>query len=128
MARISLCQAGVFTVVAAAFAALAVSLYGYLAPLTGINGSLGALLVCISSVGLMIGGVLLSASKNRIARFLWFLLGLIAAVGTFLAAYFLHLPALMGLMVVVAIGLALIQTSAHRHIGRKDITDVRSRL
>jgi hypothetical protein len=101
MPAISPRQAGLFTVFAATFAALAVSLYGYLAPLTGINGSLGALLVCISSVGLMIDGILLSASKSRRARFLWLLLGLIATVGTFLAAYFLHLPALMGLMVVV---------------------------
>jgi hypothetical protein len=126
MPRISLRQAGVFTIAAATFAALAVSLYGYLAPLTGINGSLGALLVCISSVGLMIDGILLSASKSRRARFLWLLLGLIATVGTFLAAYFLHLPALMGLMVVATIGLTLIQASAHRHIGRKGVSNARS--
>jgi hypothetical protein len=107
MSAMSTKEMGICLILAAGVGAFALSLYEYLTPLTGINGSFGALLVCAASLALVVDGICLGVSKGRRARLLWLVLGLLGIIGTFVAGYFLHLPVLMGLMVAVMIGVAL---------------------
>jgi hypothetical protein len=101
-------------IVMAALVGICVSLYGYLAPLTGITGSLGALLVCIASAALLLDGVFLWFVQRRSARIVWLVLGFLGAIGTFAAACFLHAWYLAGVMAIVFLGL-LICAASPRH-------------
>lgn len=100
-------SSGAFLLVAAAVAALAISVYNYLTPLTGINGSLGALIVCIASAALIVDGIGLLVARHRLARGIWYVLGFLGAVLTLLAAAFLHAWLLALAMVVVLAGLTM---------------------
>jgi hypothetical protein len=101
-------------IAAAALVGLCLSLYGYLAPLTGITGSFGALLVCLASAALILDGVVLWLVRSRSARIVWLVLGCAGAVCTFAAACFLHAWYLAGAMAVVFLGL-LICAASPRH-------------
>jgi hypothetical protein len=101
-------------IVVGAFVGLCVSLYGYLAPLTGITRSFGALLVSIASAALILDGVFLWLVRRRSARIFWLVLGFLGAICTFLAACFLHAWYLAGAMAVVFLGL-LICAASPRH-------------
>jgi len=94
-------------VVLAALVGLGISLYGYLAPLTGITGSFGALLVCIACAALILDGLFLWRVRGRGAYVFWLVLGFLGAICTLAAGYFLHAWFLMGAMGVVFIGLLI---------------------
>jgi hypothetical protein len=98
-------------IVVAAFIGFCISLYGYLAPLTGITRSFGALLVCIASAALLLDGFLLWFVQRRSARIFWLGLGFLGAICTFAAAYFLHAWYLMGATAVVFLGLLICAAS-----------------
>lgn len=108
-------------VVLAAVGGLGISLYGYLAPLTGITGSFGALLVCLASAALILDGVFLWLVRRRGMRTFWLVLGFVGAVCTFAAGYFLHAWLLMGAMAVVFLGL-LIFAANPRHRSSMEAT------
>jgi hypothetical protein len=101
-------------IVAAAFVGLCVSIYGYLAPLTGITHSFGALLVCIASAALILDGAVLSFVRRREARAVWLALGFLGASCTLAAAYFLHAWFLAGATAVAVLGLIIYAASPVR--------------
>lgn len=107
-----LAKGGAMLVAAAALAGLAVSLYLYLAPLTGVNGTLGALLVAVASAALVVDGLCLAFVWSRAARLVWYVLGFLGAILTLAAAYFLHAWLLMAAMIVVLVALVFTAINA----------------
>ncbi|MBD8064229.1 hypothetical protein IC608_01900 [Devosia sp. PTR5] len=99
--------AGPAIVAIAAAIGLAVALYYYFMPLTGITGAPGTLLVIVSSLLLLIDGVILwFAPRGFLFGLLW-VLGLLGAIGTLVAGWFLHAWWLMLAIAIVVIGLVV---------------------
>lgn len=90
-------------IIASGLAAAGVALYLYLQPLTGVTGSIGALIVLAASVAVAIGGML-TAITNAAA---WRWLTTLVILGTALAAFFLHGWWIMLAMLVAFVGLVL---------------------
>jgi hypothetical protein len=93
--------AGAWLVAAAALAGLAVSIFNYFDPQSGIAGEPGTMLVIVSTALLALAGLLLSG--NRLGGFLrgfFALAALLDLVGTALAAYMLHSWSLVALMII----------------------------
>lgn len=79
---------------------LAIALYYYFMPMTGVTETPGALLVVISSLLLTLAGIVLClAHAAWLALTVRFLAGL-GCIGTIAAAYFLHEFSLMAVMTV----------------------------
>lgn len=97
--------AGLVALGAAVGAGLA--LYNYLAPMTGVTGTPGALLVVVSSLLLLAAGVVIWLVSRGFGYWLLEVLGFAGVVGTFVAAWFLHEWWLMAAMGVVFVGLVL---------------------
>lgn len=98
---------GAVLTVAGGLAGAAIALYAYLTPLTGINGSAGALLVIVSSLLVAGAGLIIALIASRFGRNVLRVLTGLGILGTALAAGFLHQPMLIIAMVVAAIGLIL---------------------
>jgi hypothetical protein len=96
---------GPLIVLIAASAGMLLGLYSYFAPLTGVTGAAGALLVSGSSVALMIDAPILWRSRSPIVFWIFWVLGVFGALGTLSAAYFLHSWWLLGANLIVLAGL-----------------------
>jgi len=92
-------------VLLAAIVGIAISAYNFLTPLTGINGTPGAMLVIISSLLLAIDALILWFGPPRALFWTLWVLGILGALGTFAAAWFLHAGWLMAASAVVLAGL-----------------------
>jgi len=86
----------------AALLATAIALRNYLAPMTGVTGTLGALLVVVSGLLLVLDAIVLFFLPRGTLRTILLTLAVLGAVGTFAAAWFLHAWGLMAAVVVVA--------------------------
>ncbi len=104
-------------ILAGALGGAAVAIYNYLTPLTGVTGSIGALIVVASSVLLIIAGLLIQLSQPGGWRTLLRVLVVLGAIGTGLAAYFLHEWWLIAAMVIVLVGVIL-DVSTTRSTGK----------
>ncbi|WP_244158308.1 hypothetical protein [Salinicola socius] len=100
-------RAGIIVLLVASLAGLAISLYAYFTPLTGVNGSLGALAVILSTIALVIMTLVMAPLSCRSGRVALRLLILLALVGTGFAGLLLHQWWLTAAMVVGLIGLLL---------------------
>ena len=98
---------GPMIILAAAIVGIALSIYYFLAPLTGINGTPGALLVIVSSLLLAIDALILWFGPPRALFWLLWALAVLGALGTFTAAWFLHAWWLMGATAVIFVGLVV---------------------
>ena len=96
---------GPLVVLTAATSGMILSLYSYFAPLTGVTGSAGALLVTASSLALMIDAPILWRSRSPLVFWIFWLLGVFGALGTLAAAYFLHSWWLLGANFIALAGL-----------------------
>ncbi|BES72824.1 hypothetical protein RE428_38420 [Marinobacter nanhaiticus D15-8W] len=83
---------------------IGISLYYYLTPLTGVNGTFGALLVVVSTLLMALAGLLLLPLRRGFLAGLFRVLALLAGIGTLAAAWFLHEFWLMAAMVVALLG------------------------
>ena len=90
-------RAGPVLLIVASLIGTGISLYNYLAPLTGVNGTPGALLVVVCSVVLVLCGLALMKTAALTLR----LIALLIALGALAAAGFLHE---YGLMIALAAG------------------------
>jgi hypothetical protein len=98
---------GTWLVIFASITGLAISLYDYVTPETGIDHSGGASLV-IAAMGLMlIAGLVVSQPGPGLMAGIFLFLILLDIAGTAIAGYFLESPLLMGAMLIAAIGLVL---------------------
>jgi hypothetical protein len=75
---------------AAAVVGLGISLYLYFMPLTGVTQSLGALLVCVSCGLLALAAVVLIVRPVSTLSDIFRGLAFLGAIGTLVAAWFLH--------------------------------------
>lgn len=96
---------GLWLIAIAALLGTAVSLYNYVTPLTGINGTPGAVLVIASTLILVVLALILG--MDRPGGGLWIftvIICLVGILGTAFAAYLLNSWALLALMAVCLAG------------------------
>lgn len=98
---------GATLILAAALGGLAVALYHYFVPLSGVTGSGGALLVIASSVLIGLAALILPALSGRGMRNLFRTLILLGILGTALAGALLHEIWLVAAMVLAFAGLLI---------------------
>ncbi|MBZ9796088.1 hypothetical protein [Mesorhizobium sp. ES1-4] len=77
---------GPLVIVTAAVLASAIAFYYFAAPLTGVTGTPGAMLVLIASLALALDGLLLRFRSDGAVFILAWVLGSLGALGTFIAA------------------------------------------
>lgn len=85
----------------------AISLYNYLAPMTGVTGTSGALVVVVSSIILVACGFILLKSRAGGLASTVRIVALLGALGTLAAAWFLHEYWLMTAMALALIGVVI---------------------
>ncbi len=100
-------RAGIIVLLLGSLVGLAVSLYAYFTPLTGVNGTLGALVVILSTIALVVLTLVLAPLSCRSGRVALRVLILLALVGTGFAGLLLHQWWLTAAMVVGLIGLLM---------------------
>lgn len=105
-------RVGPATLTIASLAGLGVSLFHYLAPMTGVTGTAGALLVVGSSLLLALAGIVLFVRRSGGFALLLRILASLGALGTMAAAYFLHEFWLVAAMAVALVGVAVDVASA----------------
>ncbi|MBZ9706849.1 hypothetical protein FJ970_25020 [Mesorhizobium sp. B2-1-8] len=98
---------GPLVIITAAVLASAIAFYYFAAPLTGVTGSAGAMLVLIASLALALDGLVLRFRNSGPVFILAWILGLLGALGTFTAAVFLHAWWLVAVVAVVLAGLLI---------------------
>ena len=82
----------------------AVSAYYYFIPGVGLDGEPGVLLVIVSSLLLLLAGLLLAGRVTGVIASLFVFLALLDIVGTSVCAYFLETPILLGAMALALVG------------------------
>ncbi|WP_048305552.1 hypothetical protein [Halomonas sp. PR-M31] len=100
-------KAGAILVFIASLVGLGVALYAYFAPLTGVNGSIGALVVILACIALAVMALILAAVNSRGALIALRILLLVGLVGTCVAGLLLHQWWIGVAMVVGLLGLIL---------------------
>jgi hypothetical protein len=118
---------GAWIMAVAGAAATALSAYNYLTRGTGIDHTLGALLVIISSALILLASLVIALAPGapRWLRGVLIVLLLLGVLGTALAAYFLEAWALVGLMALALIGW-LVQLGSGRGGARLEPVPARS--
>lgn len=96
---------GIMLLLLAAVVGFALALYAWLAPLTGVTGTIGALGVAIANVVLALFAFMLRASSHRGPRIFWAIIILLVLFGIGFAALLLHQWIITAAMVVGLIGL-----------------------
>ena len=109
---------GALVMTVAAVLGLILAVWNYAAPMTGVTGTAGALLVVFSSLALAVDGVLLYLLRPGAIHRVLAGLGALGVLGTFVAAWFLHAWWLMAAMAVVAIGV-LVESLLKTHTSAK---------
>ncbi len=96
---------GASLIAAAALVGAVIAAWNFFAPMTGITGTAGAMLVLVSSLLLVLDGAILNFFRHGAVYWTFIVLGILGVIGTLAAALFLHAGWLMTAMVVVAIGI-----------------------
>lgn len=81
---------GIIALLAASIVGLAIAVHAYFAPLTGVTGSLGALVVVVTCVVIGLLALVLAAAQGRGVRLALSVLILLGLVGTGVAGLLLH--------------------------------------
>ena len=92
------------TVAVSGLIAAAVAAYAYLAPLTGVNGTAGPLLVILAGGILIMGGLLLPMAVGRGLRVTLRILIVLALSGTAIAGLLLHQNLIAVAMIIGLVG------------------------
>jgi hypothetical protein len=103
---LSVPAAGAWLMAVAALAGLAVSIYNYFDPQSGIAGEPGTILVIVSSALLLLAGWLLAGNvlRSRFLRGFFAVAALLDIAGTALAGYLLHSQFLVIAMLIGLVG------------------------
>ena len=110
-------RTGVMLLIISAVLGVAITLYHYLVPMTGVTGTAGALLVVISTVLLVGGGVILLKIRSGAVAITVRILVVVGGLGTMVAGWFLHEFWLMAVMIIALVGVLIDAVLAKR--GRK---------
>lgn len=103
-------QGAAFVITIAALVALALTTWRYFAPLSGVNGTVGALLAMAGNVALLFGGIALAMLPRGGWRVTFLVLGWIGGLLTLLATVLLHGWSSVAALVALIIAL-LVATS-----------------
>lgn len=83
-------QIGAYVMMLGALCALLITLWRYVTPLSGVNGSGGAELTMVGEAALLLASVILLRKKHDGLRKLFVFLSWVGVILTFIAALFLH--------------------------------------
>ena len=106
---------GFILLLLAAVAGFALALYAWLAPLTGVTGTIGALGVAIANVALAVFSFILRACSGRRLRLFWTIIILLMLLGVGFASLLLHQWVITAAMAIGLIGLIAIISSPLGH-------------
>ena len=95
--------AGAGIILLAGLAGAAIALYLFLTPLSGVTGTIGALIVLAACLAVALGGLLMMTTGGAV----WRWLTVLGILGTALAAFFLHGWWIMLAMLVALVGVVL---------------------
>ncbi|SFE54238.1 hypothetical protein [Roseivivax sediminis] len=87
----------------AALAGAGLALYLYLTPLTGVTGTIGALIVVVAALLVALGAILIATTGHPV----WRWLTILGIIGTAIAAAFLHGWWIVVAMIVALVGIVL---------------------
>ena len=107
MSKPSAARPGVLVLFIGTLMSLVAALYGYFAPLTGVNGTLGALLTIVVSVLLVVFGLALARAGSRGGGVAWRCVIFVALAGNAFAGALLHEWWLCLGMLVGVVGLVI---------------------
>ncbi|HCH39183.1 MAG TPA: hypothetical protein DE191_06665 [Enterobacter sp.] len=108
-------RAGTILLLLAAVIGVAVALYAWLTPLTGVTDTIGALGVAIASAVLAVLTLMLRAASGRGARIFLIIVTLVVLIGIGFAAALLHQYIITVAMVVGLIGLIMLSSKPVHH-------------
>ena len=91
-----------------------ITLYHYLVPMTGVTGTAGALLVVISTVLLVVCGVILLKIRSGGVAITVRILVVVGGLGTIVAGWFLHEFWLMAVIIIALVGVIMDAALAKR--------------
>lgn len=105
---------GAIVLFAGAVASFALAIYAYFTPLTGVNGTIGALIVIVASLVLALAALVLPAISKRGWRNVLRILILLGLIGTCVAGLLLHRWWIGAAMAIALIGLVIDMTRPAR--------------
>jgi hypothetical protein len=95
---------GTWCIILASITGLAIALYDYVTPETGINQSGGVFLVIVAMGLMLCASLVVALLRSGLVAGILLLLILLDIAGTATAGYFLESPMLVGAMLIAAIG------------------------
>jgi hypothetical protein len=98
---------GAYLIIIGALGALLVTLWRYLTPLSGVNGSGGAEITMLGEAALILAGLILLRNDHDFIRKLFLFLSCIGVLLTIVATVFLHGWISTVLLIVCAIGVLI---------------------
>ena len=118
---------GAWLIILAALIVMAISLYDYYTPETGLIGTGGVILTAVSALLMLLAGLVVAAVPARPCFLQWFLVSaiLLDIIGSSVAGYFLESPVIMAAEALALIGwlVNVIGDAADRSVEIDDVED-----
>ena len=118
---------GAWLIILAALIVMAISLYDYYTPETGLIGTGGVILTAVSALLMLLAGLVVAAVPARPCFLQWFLVTaiLLDIIGSCVAGYFLESPVIMAAEALALIGwlVNVIGDAADRSVEIDDVED-----
>ena len=118
---------GAWLIILAALIVMAISVYDYYTPETGLIGTGGVILTAVSALLMLLAGLVVAAVPARPCFLQWFLVSaiLLDIIGSSVAGYFLESPVIMAAEALALIGwlVNVIGDAADRSVESDDVED-----
>ena len=118
---------GAWLIILAALIVMAISVYDYYTPETGLIGTGGVILTAVSALLMLLAGLVVAAVPARPCFLQWFLVSaiLLDIIGSSVAGYFLESPVIMAAEALALIGwlVNVIGDAADRSVEIDDVED-----
>ena len=118
---------GAWLIILAALIVMAISVYDYYTPETGLIGTGGVILTAVSALLMLLAGLVVAAVPARPCFLQWFLVSaiLLDIIGSSVAGYFLESPVIMAAEALALIGwlVNVIGDAADRSVEIVDVED-----
>jgi hypothetical protein len=118
---------GAWLIILAALIVMAISVYDYYTPETGLIGTGGVILTAVAALVMLLAGLVVAAVPARACFLQWFLVVaiLLDIIGSSVAGYFLESPVIMAAEALALVGwlVNVIGDAADRSVEIDDVED-----